>query len=187
MGPTALLPLWRKSCYGFLSPLKIHCPRPGLNPQTLGAVASTLPLDHREQYINMVQIYQQVQTDNDNAHQSYLAYFETPGPKHAPPSCQTHWIFQFAFLLSNCEAWLWHKLINMQINFWDHITLCQSTAVVASERDWNKSFRCCSFGNGDNLKPQFSHTGWEIHDILPSLVICFHITDSNWSWNFFTL
>jgi hypothetical protein len=27
-----------------LSPLKIHCHRPGLNPRTL---ASTLPLDHR--------------------------------------------------------------------------------------------------------------------------------------------
>jgi hypothetical protein len=28
----ALLPLRRKSCYGFLSPLKIHRPQPGLNP-----------------------------------------------------------------------------------------------------------------------------------------------------------
>jgi hypothetical protein len=35
MGPPALLP-------GFLSPLKIHRPRPGLNPRTLGPVASTL-------------------------------------------------------------------------------------------------------------------------------------------------
>jgi hypothetical protein len=42
MGPTALLPLRRKLCYGFLSPLKIHRPRPGFNPQTLGPVASTL-------------------------------------------------------------------------------------------------------------------------------------------------
>jgi hypothetical protein len=42
MGPTALLPLRRKLCYRFLSPLKIHRPRPGLNPQTLGPVASTL-------------------------------------------------------------------------------------------------------------------------------------------------
>jgi hypothetical protein len=41
MEPTALLPLRRKLCYGFLSPLKIHWPRPGLNPQTLGPVAST--------------------------------------------------------------------------------------------------------------------------------------------------
>jgi hypothetical protein len=30
------------SCYGFLSPIKIHRPRPGLNPRTLGPVASTL-------------------------------------------------------------------------------------------------------------------------------------------------
>jgi hypothetical protein len=43
MGPTALLPLRRKWCYGFLSPLKIHRPRPGLNPRTLGPVASTRP------------------------------------------------------------------------------------------------------------------------------------------------
>jgi hypothetical protein len=42
MGPTALLLLRRKLCYGFLSPLKIHWPRPGLNPRTLGPVASTL-------------------------------------------------------------------------------------------------------------------------------------------------
>jgi hypothetical protein len=39
---TALLPLRRKLCYGFLSPLNIHRPRPGLNPRTLGPVASTL-------------------------------------------------------------------------------------------------------------------------------------------------
>jgi hypothetical protein len=47
MGPMALLPLRRKLCYGFLSPLKIHHPLPGLNPRTLGPVPSTLPLDHR--------------------------------------------------------------------------------------------------------------------------------------------
>jgi hypothetical protein len=47
MGPTALLPLQRKSCYGFFSPLRIHRPRPGLSPRTLDPVASTLPLDHR--------------------------------------------------------------------------------------------------------------------------------------------
>jgi hypothetical protein len=39
---TALLPLWRKWCSGFLSPLKIHRPRSGSNPRTLGPVASTL-------------------------------------------------------------------------------------------------------------------------------------------------
>jgi hypothetical protein len=32
----------RRLCYGFLSPLKIHQPRPGSNPRTLGPVASTL-------------------------------------------------------------------------------------------------------------------------------------------------
>jgi hypothetical protein len=42
MGPTALLPLRRKWCSGFLSPLKIQRPRSGLNPRTLGPVASTL-------------------------------------------------------------------------------------------------------------------------------------------------
>jgi hypothetical protein len=30
MGPMALLPLRRKACCGFLSPMKIHRPRPGL-------------------------------------------------------------------------------------------------------------------------------------------------------------
>jgi hypothetical protein len=39
--------LRRKSCCGFLSLLIIHRPRPGLNPRTLGPMASTLPLDHR--------------------------------------------------------------------------------------------------------------------------------------------
>jgi hypothetical protein len=42
MGPTALLPLRRTWCYGFLSPLEIHRPRSGSNPRTLGPVASTL-------------------------------------------------------------------------------------------------------------------------------------------------
>jgi hypothetical protein len=42
MGPTALLPLRRKWCSGFLSPFKIHRPRSGSNPRTLGPVASTL-------------------------------------------------------------------------------------------------------------------------------------------------
>jgi hypothetical protein len=38
----ALLPLRRESCCGFLSSLRIHRPRPGFNPRTLGPVASTL-------------------------------------------------------------------------------------------------------------------------------------------------
>jgi hypothetical protein len=42
MGPTALLPLRRKWCSGFLSSLKIHRPRSGSNTRTLGPVASTL-------------------------------------------------------------------------------------------------------------------------------------------------
>jgi hypothetical protein len=37
-----LLHAVRKWCYGFLSPLKIHRPRSGSNPRTLGPVASTL-------------------------------------------------------------------------------------------------------------------------------------------------
>jgi hypothetical protein len=47
MAPTALLSLRRESCYGFLSPLKIHRLRPGLNLWILGPMASTLPLQHR--------------------------------------------------------------------------------------------------------------------------------------------
>jgi hypothetical protein len=42
VGPTALLPLRRNSCYGYLSPLKIHRPRPGLNPRTSSPIASTI-------------------------------------------------------------------------------------------------------------------------------------------------
>jgi hypothetical protein len=42
MWPTALLSLRRKSCYGFLSPFKVHHPRHGLNPRTLGRMASTV-------------------------------------------------------------------------------------------------------------------------------------------------
>jgi hypothetical protein len=40
----ALLPLQRKLCCRFLSPLKIHHPRLGLNPWTLGPVASTVTI-----------------------------------------------------------------------------------------------------------------------------------------------
>jgi hypothetical protein len=38
----ALFPLQRKSCYRFLSPLKIHCPRLCLNIWILGPMASTV-------------------------------------------------------------------------------------------------------------------------------------------------
>jgi hypothetical protein len=47
MGSTTLLPLWRNSCYGFLSPLKIHRPRPGLNPLILAVIVITLPVGHQ--------------------------------------------------------------------------------------------------------------------------------------------
>ena len=46
MGPTALLPLRRKACWGFFA-LKIRRLRPGLNPRTWVLKASMLPLDHR--------------------------------------------------------------------------------------------------------------------------------------------
>jgi hypothetical protein len=42
MGMTALLLLRRKPCYGSLSPLNIHRPRPCLNPQTLATMAKTI-------------------------------------------------------------------------------------------------------------------------------------------------
>jgi hypothetical protein len=41
MGPLALLPIRRKVCCGFLSPLEVHC-LGRTNPQPLGPVASTL-------------------------------------------------------------------------------------------------------------------------------------------------
>jgi hypothetical protein len=42
MGLTALLPLRRKLGYGFLLPLKIHCPWPALNLRALGPMANML-------------------------------------------------------------------------------------------------------------------------------------------------
>ena len=50
MGPTALLPLRRKACWGFFRPLKIRRVRPGLNPRTWVLKASTLPLYHRSRH-----------------------------------------------------------------------------------------------------------------------------------------
>ena len=47
MGPTALLPLRRKACWGIFSPWKTRRLRPGLNPRTWVPKASALPLDHR--------------------------------------------------------------------------------------------------------------------------------------------
>jgi hypothetical protein len=44
MMPTAFLPLWRKSCYGFLSPLKINRPTRGLNPRTFVEITSTITI-----------------------------------------------------------------------------------------------------------------------------------------------
>ena len=50
MGPTALLPLRRKACWGFLSPKNIRRLWPGLNPRTWVLRASALPLEHRSRY-----------------------------------------------------------------------------------------------------------------------------------------
>jgi len=47
MGPTALLPLQRKACWGFFRPEKSWWLRPGLNPRTWVLKGSTLLLDHR--------------------------------------------------------------------------------------------------------------------------------------------
>jgi hypothetical protein len=76
MGLTALFPLRRKSWYGFLSPLKIHRSRPGLNPRTLGPVASTLPLDHRGQLSNLVIFYvpYRIYFPNSPNYASHLAF-----------------------------------------------------------------------------------------------------------------
>jgi hypothetical protein len=56
MGQTALLPLRRKSCWGFFSPWKIRRLRPGLNPRTWVLKASTQLLDHRSRLTPFVNI-----------------------------------------------------------------------------------------------------------------------------------
>ena len=62
LGPTALLPLRRKACWGFFRPLKIRRLRPGLNPRTRVLKASTLPLDHRSRLGCAYILQQNVQT-----------------------------------------------------------------------------------------------------------------------------
>ena len=47
MGPTALLPLRRKACWGFFRPEKSWRLWLGLNPRTWVLKGSTLPLDHQ--------------------------------------------------------------------------------------------------------------------------------------------
>ena len=47
MGPMALLPLWRKVCWGIFCPEKSWRLRPGLNLQTWVLKGSMLPLDHQ--------------------------------------------------------------------------------------------------------------------------------------------
>jgi hypothetical protein len=47
MGPTDLLPLRRKACWGFFRPEKSWWLRLGLNPRTWVLNGNTLPLDHR--------------------------------------------------------------------------------------------------------------------------------------------
>jgi len=70
MGLTALLPLWRKACWGFFSPLKIRRLWPGLNPRTWVLKASTLSLDHRSMpkkaYINQQSTVQFAPAPSDN-------------------------------------------------------------------------------------------------------------------------
>jgi hypothetical protein len=56
-GPTALLPLWRKACWGVFCPEKSWRLRLGLNPRTWVLKGSTLPLDHRSHlYQILVQV-----------------------------------------------------------------------------------------------------------------------------------
>ena len=54
MGPTALLPLRRKACWGIFCPLKIRQLRPGLNPQTWVSKDSMLSLDHQSHYATVL-------------------------------------------------------------------------------------------------------------------------------------
>jgi hypothetical protein len=81
MGPTALLPLRRKLCCGFLSPLKIRHTQLGLNPRILGPMASILPLNHRGWPISnycramMVSRYAQGRINNHINQMSLLLHF----------------------------------------------------------------------------------------------------------------
>ena len=50
MGPMALLPLWRKACWGFFCPKKSWWLWLGLNPRTRVIKGSMLPLDHWSRY-----------------------------------------------------------------------------------------------------------------------------------------
>jgi hypothetical protein len=45
-----ILVRWALEGTGYLSSLKIHRPRPGLNPRILGPMANTLPLDHQRRH-----------------------------------------------------------------------------------------------------------------------------------------
>jgi hypothetical protein len=50
MGPTPLLPLRRKVCWGFFHPEKSWRLQLGLNPRTWVLKGSKLPLDHRSRF-----------------------------------------------------------------------------------------------------------------------------------------
>jgi len=54
MGPTALLPFWRKACWGIFRPEKSWRLQPGLNPRTWVPKGSMLLLDHRSRFRWMV-------------------------------------------------------------------------------------------------------------------------------------
>jgi hypothetical protein len=71
------------SCYRFLTPLKIHRPRPGFNPRTLGPVASTLPLDHRGRPgLRSLDLNPANKTSRDAY---YLNNYGRPSEKWSPP------------------------------------------------------------------------------------------------------
>jgi hypothetical protein len=66
----SLFPIWRKSCYRFLMPLKIHHPRLGFNPRLLGPMASTItsrPLRATSLYVTSLILV---------SIQLFLAYFQ---------------------------------------------------------------------------------------------------------------
>jgi len=76
MGPTALLPLRRKACWGFFRPEKSWRLRLGLNPRTWVLKGSTLPLDHRSRLWSVFSIIQ-CQNGRNYKHADYTLHVHT--------------------------------------------------------------------------------------------------------------
>jgi hypothetical protein len=120
MGPTALLPPWRKGRCGFLSLLKIHRSRPVLSPRIVNPIASTLTMKPSRvtqltlhQVGEIEKIQQQGQSTTNKRKVNIYFKVETHNERQ--------WLFRFrSFRLLrrvHLQPWRWRRYVRPKLSY----------------------------------------------------------------------